>query len=470
VTDPTLAQVISTFALEHPYDALPTEVVDSVRKRVLDTLGICVAASDLETSAGVRAYAASQGGRPDAHAVGLSDPLPSSLAALVNGTLAHSLDYDDTHLPSVLHPSASVIPAALAMAETHDRSGEELIAAIACGLEVCVRLGMAGYDEATGSNLYFENGQHATSICGTLGAVVATSLLAGFDAEKITHALGLAASMGSGVIEANRTGGSVKRMHCGWAAHSACVATDLVHHGFTGPPTILEGRFGFFQAWLHGDFYPEWITSELGVRWEVPGIFFKPYPANHFTHTAIDAAAALRQRGVDLANIDHLELGVPDSIVRTIGEPIETKRTPATAYMAQFSGPYAVALGLLGGGGLGAGLADYTDQLANDPTRRALMAKVRVVSNDECTAIFPHQFPSVLRATLSSGEVIEEKALSNLGGNERPLSYEQLAVKFSDNASRQLSASRVQNVEKIVGALETLSTLTPLFDALAFRI
>jgi 2-methylcitrate dehydratase PrpD len=470
VTDPTLAQVISTFALEHPYDALPTEVVDSVRKRVLDTLGICVAASDLETSAGVRAYAASQGGRPDAHAVGLSDPLPSSLAALVNGTLAHSLDYDDTHLPSVLHPSASVIPAALAMAETHDRSGEELIAAIACGLEVCVRLGMAGYDEATGSNLYFENGQHATSICGTLGAVVATSLLAGFDAEKITHALGLAASMGSGVIEANRTGGSVKRMHCGWAAHSACVATDLVHHGFTGPPTILEGRFGFFQAWLHGDFYPEWITSELGVRWEVPGIFFKPYPANHFTHTAIDAAAALRQRGVDLANIDHLELGVPDSIVRTIGEPIETKRTPATAYMAQFSGPYAVALGLLGGGGLGAGLADYTDQLANDPTRRALMAKVSVVSNDECTAIFPHQFPSVLRATLSSGEVIEEKALSNLGGNERPLSYEQLAVKFSDNASRQLSASGVQNVEKIVGALETLSTLTPLFDALAFRI
>jgi 2-methylcitrate dehydratase PrpD len=138
--------------------------------------------------------------------------------------------------------------------------------------------------------------------------------------------------------------------------------------------------------------------------------------------------------------------------------------------MAQFSGPYAVALGLLGGGGLGAGLADYTDQLANDPTRRALMAKVSVVSNDECTAIFPHQFPSVLRATLSSGEVIEEKALSNLGGNERPLSYEQLAVKFSDNASRQLSASRVQNVEKIVGALETLSTLTPLFDALAFRI
>ncbi|MGH3732023.1 MAG: MmgE/PrpD family protein [Acidimicrobiales bacterium] len=469
MTEPSLSQVIATFAVEHPFEALPLEVIDSVRKRVLDVLGICVAASDLDTSAGVRAYASSQGGRKDAHAVGLAETLPASLAALVNGTLAHSLDYDDTHLPSVLHPSASVIPAALAMAETHQRNGEELIAAIACGLEVCVRLGMAGYDEATGRSLFFDNGQHATSICGTLGSVVATSLLAGFDSAQITHALAVAASMGSGVIEANRTGGSVKRMHCGWAAHAACVATDLVHHGFTGPPTILEGRFGFFQAWLHGEFYPEWITSELGIRWEVPGIFFKPYPANHFTHTAIDAAAALRVRGVDFGSITRLELGVPASIVRTIGEPIETKRAPSTAYMAQFSGPYAVALGLLGGGGLGAGLDDYSDELAEDPARREIMAKVSVVSNDECTAIFPLQFPAVLRATLSSGEVIEEKVLSNLGGGERPLSGEQLAVKFSDNARRHLSSGAVRNVEILVDSLETLATVTPLFDALAFE-
>jgi 2-methylcitrate dehydratase PrpD len=469
VAEATLSQTIASFSLDHPYDALPPEVVDSVRKRVLDVMGICVAASNLDTSAAVRAYALDQGGSDDAHAIGLTSKLPASLAALVNGTLAHSLDYDDTHLPSVLHPSASVIPAALAMAEAHQRSGEELIAAIACGLEVCVRLGMAGYDEASGRSLFFEHGQHATSICGTLGSVVATSLLAGCDHEQITHALAVAASMGSGVIEANRTGGSVKRMHCGWAAHAACVATDLVRHGFTGPPTVLEGRFGFFQAWLHGEFYPEWITAELGAHWEVPGIFFKPYPANHFTHTAIDAAAALRQSGVDLDAIEHLELGVAAPIVRTIGEPIETKRAPETAYMAQFSGPYAVALGLLGGAGLGAGLEDYSDQLANDPSRRALMAKVNVVANDECTEIFPRQFPSVLRATLSNGTVVEEKVLSNLGGNERPLSYEQLALKFSENAGAYLSPGAIREVETLVSSLENLSTVSPLFDALAFE-
>ena len=172
---------------------------------------------------------------------------------------------------------------------------------------------------------------------------MAAGLLAGLDEAGIVHALGLAASMSSGIIEANRTGGTVKRMHCGWAAHAGVSAVGLVRHGFTGPATVLEGRFGFFRAWLHGPFFPEWITDGLGERWEVPGIHFKPYPANHFTHTAIDAAIALRHKGVKAQDVAHVQLGVPAPIVRTIGEPIEVKRTPSTGYMAQFSGPYAVA-------------------------------------------------------------------------------------------------------------------------------
>jgi len=334
----TLAQAVARFAVEHPFERLPADVADSVRKRVLDVLGICVAASPLPTSAAARDWASGQGGAAEAHAIGVGGRLPAQLAAFVNGTLAHSLDYDDTHLPSVLHPSASVIPAALAAAEAYQRSGRETVAAIACGLEVCVRIGMAGYDEGSGRNLYFEHGQHATSICGTLGAAVSAGLLAGLDADG------------------------------------------------------------------------------LGIRWEVPGIFFKPYPANHFTHTGIDAAAALRRRGIDIDRIVSLRLGVPDSVVRTIGEPIEVKRCPATGYMAQFSGPYAVAVGLLGGSGLGTGLDDYTDELAVDPRRRAIMAKVTVVADDECTAIFPAQFPSVLRATMDDGTELVEAVLANRGG------------------------------------------------------
>lgn len=467
MSDEPLALQVARFAVKHPYDALPAEVADSVRKRVLDILGICVASTPLDTSDSVRRYALSQGGRPEAHAIGIPGPLPAALAALVNGTLAHSLDYDDTHLPSVLHPSASVVPAALAAAEAHDRNGRDLIAAVACGLEVCVRLGMAGYDKSTGRNIFFDHGQHATSICGTLGAAVAAGLLAGLDEDGLVHTLGLAASMGSGVIEANRTGGTVKRMHCGWAAHSAISAVGLVEAGFTGPPTVLEGRFGFFQAWLHGEFYPDWITDGLGERWEVPGIFFKPYPANHFTHTVIDAASTLRRRGIGPEQIRRIQVGVAESIVRTIGEPLDVKRSPATGYMAQFSGPYAVAVGLLGGGGLGAGLDDYTDDLARDPKRRSIMAKVEVVADAECTDIFPSQFPSILRATLVDGTEEVVPVLTNRGGPDRPLSFEELALKFSNNAGRLLDPATVSRVEQLVAGLEQLPSPGPLFEAMA---
>ena len=466
---PTLAQVIAAFAAGLRYDTLPYEVVDSVRKRVLDVLGICVAASQLPTSAAAREYAASQGGRQAAHAIGMADLLPGGLAAFVNGTLAHSLDFDDTHLPSVLHPSASVIPAALAAAEEHGRDGAALTVAIAAGLEACVRLGMAGYDAGRGQSIFFEHGQHATSICGTLGAAVAAGLLAGLGEEGLTHVIGLAASMGAGIIEANRTGGSVKRLHCGWAAHAALAATDLVHYGFTGPPTVLEGRFGFFRAWLHGEFFPEMITSDLGIRWEVPGIFFKPYPANHFTHSALDAAANLRAAGISVDRIASIRLGVPAQVLPTIGEPVEVKQNPMTGYAAQFSGPYAVAVGLLGGGGLGSALDDYTDELAADPGRRAIMAKVDVVGDPACTAVFPYQFPSVLHVTMDDGTQVMETVMTNRGGSDRPLSYEELSLKFAANAGRLLTPAAVTAVQDVVRGLDQLASLAPLWSVLSFR-
>ncbi|MFC4785517.1 MmgE/PrpD family protein [Nocardioides sp. MAHUQ-72] len=458
-TEPTLAQAIGRFAATTSYDDLPDDVVDSVRKRVLDTLGIAVAAAPLETSRAARAWARSQGGTPTASAVGVEERLPASLAAFVNGVLAHSLDYDDTHLPSVLHPSATVVPAALAAAERHGADGRELVRAVALGLETCVRLGMAGYDEEAKNSTFFEHGQHATSICGAMGGAVAATVLAGGDEEAVVHALGVAASMASGIIEANRTGGTVKRIHCGWAAHAAVSASELVSFGLTGPPTVLEGRFGFFQAWLHGRFDPDAVTDGLGTKWSVPDIFFKPYPANHFTHAAVDAAGRLREAGITPDRVERLTLGVPAPNLRTIGEPIDVKRTPATGYMAQFSGPYAVAVGLLGGSGLGAGVDDYTDELAQDPQRRAVMAKVDVVADDRCTEIFPRQFPAVLTARLDDGREVVEEVLTTRGGPERPLSFDELAAKFHANAGRTLSAEQADALARACAELEDCTNL-----------
>lgn len=466
MVDRTLAQRVADFAVESRFETLPADVVDSVRKRVLDILGICVAASSLDTSAAARAYAAGQGGLPQAHAVGTQDPMPATLAAFVNGVLAHSLDYDDTHLPSVLHPSASVVPASLAVAEAVGADGAATVAAIAVGLETCVRLGMAGYDAANGNSTFFEHGQHATSICGALGSAVSAGVLLGFDASQVTHALGIAASMAAGVIEGNRTGGTVKRMHCGWAAHSGITAAQLAAHGFTGPSSVLEGRFGFFQAWLHGVFDESAITDGLGEEWSVPGIFFKPYPANHFVHAAIDAAMALRRRGLRAEDVAVAELGVAAPIVRTIGEPIEVKRAPQTGYMAQFSGPYAVAAALLGGHGLGVSLDDFTDELARDPARRALMAKVSVTADPACTAIFPRQFPAVLRVRTRAGDELVEQVLVNRGGPDRPLSYDELALKFRDNAGQGLPADVVEQTQNEVARLDRLADVGQLLAPL----
>lgn len=464
-TGPTLAEQVATFAAGTSYDDLPLEVVQSVKMRVLDTIGIAVAAAPLETSRAARRWVMEQGGHEQSSAVGIEQRLPANLAAFVNGVLAHSLDYDDTHLPSVLHPSASVVPAALAAAEKHGADGRTLIRAIAVGLETCVRLGMAGYDHEARNSTFFEHGQHATSICGAMGGAVAAAVIAG-NRETVLHSLGVAASMAAGIIEANRTGGTVKRIHCGWAAHSAISAVDLVRHGLTGPPTVLEGRFGFFEAWLHGRFDPTAVSEGLGETWAVPDIFFKPYPANHFTHAAVDAAAALRADGIGVDDLERLTLGVPAPNLRTIGEPIEVKRAPETGYMAQFSGPYAVAVGLLGGSGLGAGLDDYTDDLARDPERRLIMSLVDVVADERCTEIFPRQFPAVLTARLHDGREVVHEVWTTRGGPQRPLSFEELAAKFEDNAARTLASEQVRALARACDELDTCTDLAALLRPL----
>jgi 2-methylcitrate dehydratase PrpD len=437
-------------------------VARSVHQRTLDILGLAVAAHRLETSAAIVGHVLDQGGHPQATAVGVPTRVTAAQAALVNGVLAHSLDYDDTHLPSVLHPSACVVPAALAAGEHAGASGETVVRAIAVGLEVAVRLGMAGYDEALGNSVFFEHGQHATSITGAMGGAVAASLAYGLDADGVLNALGLTASMASGIIEANRTGGTVKRLHCGIAAQSAVSAAQLVRRGFTGPPTVLEGRFGFFEAWLHGQFDPAAVTDGLGTEWAVPGIFFKPYPANHFTHAIVDAGLAFRARGIAPEDVESVTVGAAGAVIRTIGEPIEVKRTPETGYQAQFSGPYAVTAGLFGGGGLGVGLDDYSDDLAQDPARRALMAKVSVVADPRCDAIFPHQFPAIVTLRTTAGEDLVEEVLVNRGGPGNPLTDDELGRKFTDNVAGRVSAMDAQAVRDAVLDLSTATELGPV--------
>ncbi|HKY14679.1 MAG TPA: MmgE/PrpD family protein [Microthrixaceae bacterium] len=455
--DATLVQRLGELAARTRLDDLPDVLRVGLAPRVLDIVGLSIAATPLDTSIATVDFALETGGSPVATMIGAGARTSAPLAAFVNGVLSHSLDFDDTHLPSIVHPSASVVPAALAVGEAADVSGAELLAAVAIGLEITVRLGMAGYRPATGDeagqSVYFEHGQHATSICGAIGSAAAAARLRGLDAERIAHAMAVACSMASGILEANRTGGTVKRLHCGWAAQAGVTAASLVARGMTGAPTALEGRFGLFEALLRDEWFEAPVVDGLGRRWESATIFYKPYPANHFTHAAIDAALALRAGGLRLSDVATAHLSVATATVRTIGEPLEVKQRPETGYQAQFSGPFAVAAALRGGGGLGLALADFSDAAASDPELRAVMARITVGGSDRCDAIYPHQFPAVLEVRTHDGRTLVEEVLANRGGDLVPLTDTELRAKFDSNVTDLVSRSAADAVVEAIAAL-----------------
>jgi 2-methylcitrate dehydratase PrpD len=291
-----------------------------------------------------------------------------------------------------------------------------------------------GYDEELRNSVFFERGLHATSICGAVGAAVAVAMLQGQDEAGIASAAGIAASMGAGLLEANRTGGTVKRVHCGWAARCGVAAADLARHGLTGPPTVLEGRFGFLQAFCGDRAHPDAVVRGLGTDWELPRVVFKPYPCNHFTHAGVDAALRLRAQGLAPADVTAIELGVAKPVLRTIAEP--------------------------------------PDAAARDPRRLALAALVRCVEDERCSASFPHAFPAVLRVTTRTGEELEARVEVNRGGPGNPLSDEELARKFHDNAVRSLPEERAAELAARTLALpdaQSVEDLTALLTSAGER-
>src|SRR5215467_11910093 len=393
---------LARFVHDLQIDDLPAELIAIGRKHLLDTIGCCLAAKDLATSKGLAAWLVSEGGAEQAAAIGVSRRLPAPQAAFVNGLLARSLEYDDMAMPD-LHPSGVIVPVVLAVGEWQDTAGAELLTAIVLGLELCIRIGRAGYDADTRTSRFLQRGQDASAICGAVaGAAVAARLL-GLDAGGIADAIGIAVSLASGSLEANRSGGTIKRFQSGWAAKSAVQAACLAQAGVDGPAQAFEGRYGFYRCFLDGAFDATVLAEGLGDRWEVSSLRFKPYPSNYYTHAGIDAALALSRRGLKPEQVQSAELAVATPMLRTMGEPLVRKRAPRSAYEAKFSGPYTVASALIGGTGLGLGIDDFTDLLVREPRRVALMQRITVVADPRCDAVFPDQAPAVLTVVTTGG-------------------------------------------------------------------
>jgi 2-methylcitrate dehydratase PrpD len=444
----TLARRLAAFTAGLRFEDIPAEVVASVRLRVLDILGIALASSttDLAPSlyGALEGWAGKDGGA--CTVVGAKRGAPAPLAALLNGALAHGLDFDDTHAASITHASAVVLPAVLAVGEAAGADGRAAVTAAVAGLETITRLGMA----APGA--FHAGGWHATAVCGPFAAALAAGRLDGLDATRLTAALGVAGSFASGVIEHLEDGSWVKRVHPGWAAHSGIVAAALARGGFTGPATILEGRFGFYRTFLRAD--PDTKPFEtLGREWETLRIGFKPYPCCHYNHAYIDCALELRQaHAIAPESIESVECRVPAGEVPIVCEPREAKLRPRTPYDAQFSLPYSVAAALLDGR---VGLETYAPARLGDG--RLLDVARRVTHAVDPESRFPEGFPGWVRVKLRDGREVEARRPDGRGGAGQPLPPQAVVEKFRGNAGRAVPEATLARIERAVLGLDALA-------------
>ena len=447
----TLARRLAEFAAALRFEDIPPAVVASVRLRALDILGIALAATTAETAPSVLGALEGWGASGDCTVIGAKRTAPAPLAILANGTLAHSLDFDDTHAASITHASAVVVPVALALGEAGALDGRALITAAVAGYEAIARLGMA----APGA--FHARGWHATAVCGPFAAALVAGRLERLDADRLTAALGIAGSFASGVLEHLEDGSWVKRVHPGWAGHAGAIASALARGGFTGPATILDGRFGFYRTFLGAepDVRP---FATLGHEWETLAIGFKPYPCCHYNHAYLDCALDLRhEHALAPEAIAAVECRVPAGQVPIVCEPRAAKLRPRTAYDAQFSLPYSVASALLDGR---IDLHTYAPARLTDARRLALAERVTHVIDPDSP--FPRGFPGWVRVRLTDGRLLEARAPDGRGSVSRPLPAAAIVDKFRDNAGRALAPARIGEIERAVLALDTLADVRSL--------
>src|SRR5438132_9987942 len=338
---------IAEFVVKTRLDDCPRDAIASVRHAALASIGFMVAGSTEPIARIVREVARAEGGTPLCTVVGASLRTSPTWAALCNGAAGHAHDFDDTNFALLGHPSVPLLATAFACAEAGMADGAAVTLAYLIGLEVSAALGLASNPGR------YTRGWHATATLGTIGCTAAAARLQGLGLAQTTHALGIAASLASGLKE--NFGSMTKPYHAGHAALNAVTATSLARAGMTASPSALEGSQGFAAAFT-GEKLAPGAFDELGREWQIvrSGIAVKPYPSCALTHSAIDALIALRAaHGVTAAQVEDVEVGVNHVVPEVLRYP-----TPSNGLERKFSMPYCAAAAL-GRGHVG--IEDFED-------------------------------------------------------------------------------------------------------------
>lgn len=448
---------LAHWAAQLHFDDLPAAVVDDCRYRLLDTLGVALAAARLPIGVAVRKAGRALGSGNEATALGEPGKTSAAIAALVNGTLAHAMDFDDTHNESVMHPSAPTVAAALAAAEAIGAGGRELIVGLAIGNELGCRLGLVAPGAFHGVGL------HPTSVLGAPAATAAVGRLWRLTPVQIAAGFGISASQASGVLEAYADGTWSKTLHPGWAAHAAIVAARLAQAGFTGPATAFEGRYGLFRAFL-----PAGTTLDLdaainglGHHWTTLDTAYKLFACAHSIHAFVEGALALRKtHSLESTRIKAVLLAVPEEFVGQIAEPRAAKLVPRTSTHARASLFYAVAAALLDGA------LDAAHYEGSAFARADILDLATRIDYRAVPANGPIKFSGRVAIETFDGQRFEVFVEEADGTGTRKLTPARIEAKFRATAGSVMPQVQVERLIADIGALDKLDDLQTLSEAL----
>jgi 2-methylcitrate dehydratase PrpD len=429
---------LAEFAAGISCDSVPADAIERTALLVMDNVGIALRARHDAESTPALVKGAMKLGLDGGKSVAIGDRrgFTPAGAALVNGVLAHSLDFDDTHARSSLHPSAPIVPAALAAAEMAGADGEELIPAIIAGYEIQIRLSLA-----LGPTDHYGRGFHPTATCGVFGAVAAAGRLFCLAPEQMERAFGIALSQSAGSMQFLADGAWTKRFHVGHAAMCGLMAAAFAAEGFKGPLDAFEGKAGFLHAYAP-DSQPEKAVEELGETWETMAIAVKPYPSCRYGHAALDALLDLRAANdIQPDEIVAVEVGLPETGWKIIGDPEQDKQNPGSVVEGQFSMAFCAAVALRQGG---LSWDDYATHI-NDNKTLDLCRKVRAMPDPRAEAEFPGNLSAAVKVTTKRGDFEAFVAVPK-GEPDNFLTKAELRAKFDGLVGPYLPAAKVDEL------------------------
>jgi 2-methylcitrate dehydratase PrpD len=454
-------KALADFAARLRGEDLPSAVTEILGDLLLDYLRVASIGADMPWSSWSRNYLATMGRNGSAPVLFDRRGLDPVSAGFLNTVYAGSIDADDTHVGSMLHPGSIVFSSALAACT--NTSGAEFLAAVAAGYEAMIRIGLSIQPT------HFRRGFQSTATCGGFGAAVAASrlLFAGTpDAgRRVAESIGLVASFSGGLTQFYQSGSTVKRIHAARAAENGVFAALLTAHGFSGPTDILEGSNGFARAYADA-FAPGIINAGLGSDYLLSGVTVKGHACSARVQAAVEGVLTLsREHDVDPAAIKDLYIGIPSVILGRLTIP-----RPVDVQAAQMSLPHSVALAAVlaakAGEGFALSVGDYESSL-NDPVVKGLEQRVRCEVDAQVEqATTAESVPARIVLTLNSGETRELFVSAPKGSPSRPFTPADHEARFHRELQRRWSPARCREIVGISRRLRSLPDMRQLVELL----